>query len=185
MYILFGVRQYFYGSVSTWGLSKYWSPTKTLTHGSPLFGLWCVSSWRSIFDISQISSRRPGCIQSVLLQFHKVTLILSSVTWVVCRRLKTRSFYYHSFVSIKGVMLLYTSLHNSRHTRLDMLNLHLSEVFIYVERDRLHKPRTGLVWSNRLGLDRCVNWKAVGQIFRKGIYLGISEGLIYEHSSTR
>ena len=50
--------------------------------------------------------------------------------------------------------------------------------------DRLHKPRTGSGWTDRLGpdrcvnkrLDRCVNWKAVGQIFHEGIYLGISVG---------
>ena len=40
--------------------------------------------------------------------------------------------------------------------------------------DRLHKPRTGSVWTDRLGPDRCVNREAIGQIFHKGIYLGVS-----------
>ena len=36
--------------------------------------------------------------------------------------------------------------------------------------DRLHKPRTGLVWTDRLGRE------VIGQIFREGIYLGVSIG---------
>ena len=51
--------------------------------------------------------------------------------------------------------------------------------------DRLCKPRTGSVWTDRLGRtgaqpvrnkrpDRCVNQEAGGQIFREGIYLGVS-----------
>ena len=50
--------------------------------------------------------------------------------------------------------------------------------------NRLHKPRTKSVWTDRLGSDRfvnkrpyrCVNRKAVKQIFRKEIYLGVSVG---------
>ena len=42
--------------------------------------------------------------------------------------------------------------------------------------DRLYMPRTVSVWIDRLGPDRCVNRKAVGQIFREGIYLGVSVG---------
>ena len=42
--------------------------------------------------------------------------------------------------------------------------------------DRLHKPRTGSVWTDQLGPDRCVNWEVIGQIFREGIYFGIRVG---------
>ena len=50
--------------------------------------------------------------------------------------------------------------------------------------DRLHKPGAGSVGTDRLGPDRCVNkrpdrcvnQKAIGQIFREGIYLGVCVG---------
>ena len=50
--------------------------------------------------------------------------------------------------------------------------------------DRLHKSRNVLVWtdlSGRIG----VNWTTVGQIFREGIYLGVSVMSIYQNSMTR
>ena len=62
------------------------------TCGSPLFGLWCVSTKKSISDTFNISSRRPGCVQSAPLQFHKVILSAFSVTWATQCQLVVRSF---------------------------------------------------------------------------------------------
>ena len=62
------------------------------TRGSPLFGLWCVSTRKTMSDSFNISSRRPGCVQSAPLQFHKVILSVSSVTWAIRRQLVVRSF---------------------------------------------------------------------------------------------
>ena len=42
---------------------------------------------KSISDTFKISSRRPGCVQSAPLQFHKVILSLLSVTWAIRRQL--------------------------------------------------------------------------------------------------
>ena len=62
------------------------------TRGSPLFGLWCVSTRQTISDSFNIPSRRPGCVQSAPLQFHKVILSVFSVTWATRRQLVVRSF---------------------------------------------------------------------------------------------
>ena len=68
------------------------SQRKPSTHGSPLFGLWCVSTKERMPNISRSSSNRPGCVHSEPLQFHKVILILLFVTWASHRQSMVQPF---------------------------------------------------------------------------------------------
>ena len=120
------------------------SQRKPSTRGSPLFGLWCVSTKKRMSDISRISSNRSGCVHSEPLQFHMVILILLFSHMGRAPSINGMTIYYYSPISVKCMVPLLTSLKNSWHTYFAMLDFHLCEVFIKVYGVPTQSPKN---WS--------------------------------------